>query len=112
MNIEQRLLAALIKIKQDGPKDLNCGICSNAQELVDPYECSDGGMAYHLISAYSVEWPKFSGDKLYPIPSPTGNDPMDEYDYSDDLWTGAYGELRYELLDFLINELTIKIGEE
>ena len=55
-------------------------------------------------------WPEYSGDPAYPVPSPDG-DEDDEYDaecaYDQlNLWTGAYGEARKRLLDFIIQTLS------
>lgn len=58
------------------------------------------------IVPWFEQWPKFSGDISYPVPSTDKS--LDEYhiycEYNKDdrLWTGEYGDLRKELLDFLI----------
>lgn len=50
-----------------------------------------------------VDWPKYSGEIDYPVPSP---DPIDNAQSIfwgwKNKWTGEYGQLRYELLDYLI----------
>lgn len=60
-----------------------------------------------IIMPLFEQWPKFSGDLSFPVP-----DPDDKLGHSnvyhmgsDDyiLWTGEYGNLRKELLDFLIS---------
>lgn len=55
-------------------------------------------------------WPEYSGDLVYPVPSPDGYED-DEYAaecaYDQlDLWTGPYGEARMRLLDFIIQTLS------
>lgn len=47
------------------------------------------------------EWPHYSGRTALPVPG--------EYIYP--LWTGTAGELRYDLLDFLITRLSADIAE-
>ena len=48
-------------------------------------------------------WDKFSGDRLYPVPSPDGSiTPKDCYRYTSNRWVGDYGKLRMELLNHLI----------
>lgn len=107
MDIEQfnkehlsAILDALIRVK--GNKvDASCGICANVE--------------YHCICPYSDSilmelfplWEKFSGNINYPVPSTvTGYSSECLYNYRDDLWSGEYGALHYDLLDFLIDELT------
>ncbi|QLA10700.1 hypothetical protein TH2_134 [Shewanella phage Thanatos-2] len=53
------------------------------------------------------KWPKFSGSYSYPIPSMTEGVSSSGIFWNDDipLWAGVYGDLRRELLDFLINWL-------
>lgn len=120
MNIEQfskehlsAILDALVRVKDGEITYTDVGICGNTETLlameygeVIPFN------TYELLEVFSIDWPKHSGGHLYPVPSPIeGEHPMDAYDYTDNLWDGEYGALRYELLDFLIDELT-KVVEE
>ena len=102
------VLEALIKVKGVEIEDVQFGICANTRYIVD-----DGSyVAYNVIEYLSPKWPKYSGDIAYPVPSPNGKEtPMYAYNYSDNLWTGEYGQLRYELLDFLIEELNKAVEE-
>jgi len=51
-------------------------------------------------------WPKFSGNSIYPVPSLISRQcPSQAFKYAIDMWNGAYGELRKELLQHIINEL-------
>lgn len=55
------------------------------------------------ISSVMQQWPKYSGDMKYPVPSTEDLlGPRHMYINSKNLWTGEYGDLRKELLDFLI----------
>lgn len=47
-------------------------------------------------------WPKFSGDDSFPVPSITHAYAESEYSRSTDKWVGEYGELRVELLKFMV----------
>lgn len=47
------------------------------------------------------EWPHYSGRTALPVPG----------GYTYPLWTGTAGELRYDLLDFLITRLSADIAE-
>lgn len=74
------------------------GICGNLQYLSDErYWCSS-----YMRTLYS-EWPKFSGTEEYPVPA-QGMDGYDAYDFLP-LWTGDYGQLRKELLQFCIDNV-------
>jgi len=51
-------------------------------------------------------WPKFSGNTIYPVPSTLPHQhPAKAFGFTSDMWNGAYGELRKELLQHIINEL-------
>lgn len=98
---------ALLKLREavkDG-RQLRSGICGNLVHL---------GGDESLIRGYFHRWPKFSGNRYYPVPSPTGGKAADYYDncvgwrawpHGLVRWEGAYGALRIELLDFLIEEI-------
>lgn len=45
------------------------------------------------------QWPKYSGDPEYPIPHPTET-PRSGFISADDLWAGAYGDLRREAIEW------------
>lgn len=112
MNIEQfskehlsAVLDALIRVKGGEVDDDEFGICYNAVTACT-YPPSD------VLNSLYCGWGKFSGDEHYPIPSPVEDQSPDEvYNLTGNLWEGKYGALRYELLDFLIDELT-KVGEK
>lgn len=97
------LLEQLQHIRSAGECNSNGGICLQLQ--LSPI---DRGMLIHLMSL----WPKYSGSSNYPIPStkkgltPRGCYLFHERKHS--MWTNknAYSKLRYELLDFLIAELS------
>ena len=97
------LLEQLQHIRSDGECNSNCGICLQLQ--LSPI---DSGTLIHLISL----WPKYSGNSDYPIPSTKkGLTPRGCYMFhyrKHSMWTNrnAYSKLRYELLDFLIAELS------
>ena len=98
------LLTALKQLRENGPYNRDGGICS--QLLFS--SCVDLGTLHHMMS----RWPKYSGILAYPIPSTMkGLMPRTCYNYhirKRNQWTGrnAYSKLRYELLDFMIAELS------
>lgn len=59
---------------------------------------------------YFEKWPKFSGEEEFPVPNPMGGCPRHTYWNTSSMWTGEYGRLRIELLDFLISELSEQLA--
>lgn len=100
MNIEQFskehlsvVLDALIKVKNGEIEEDYSGICYNADCISTKVNEEFG--AYEVVEAFSIGWPKHSGNVVTPCGYKSGNK-----------WIGEQGALRYELLDFLIDELT------
>ena len=64
-----------------------------------------------LLDGIVETWPKFSGSWGYPIPCDgTGyTSPCECFNSVDYLWEGVQGELRYELLRYIIQQCERKI---
>lgn len=98
------LLEKLLRVKSNGTNNSNSGICLQLGHLSG----ADLDTLHHKMSS----WPKYSGSYAYPIPSTKkGLTPRGCYMYhvrKRNNWTGknTYSKLRYELLDFLIAELS------
>ena len=61
-----------------------------------------------FLNQIAPAWPKHSKRNAYPVPHPHGGNPVNAYcDY--DAWSGAYGQLRMELLDFTIETLRLAL---
>lgn len=59
------------------------------------------------------QWPKYSGYREFPVPSDTARlTPERKFYGSCDKWSGQYGQLRMELLDFLIAKMEEEIANE
>lgn len=101
---KQEVLKALISMKDEVP-DTCLGICWNIRCLV-------GYRIDNWIDQKVVKWGKFSGDIAWPVPCPKNGSPKEAFLHIRNLWEGKYGQLRYELLDFLIEELTKEIELE
>lgn len=90
----------LLKKVHEGPDKPKCGICSQRGiiELETP--------AFELLKEVMAKWPKSSGSRLYPVPSPDPESPSVAYYTHNDLWNKntEYGRLRWELLDWLSPE--------
>jgi len=94
------LLEALIDIRDNGPFDLSYDI----PMLVVCYAEQD--YTSTLITIWK-RWPKYSEEPLFPVPHQTL--PADAaYSSLNNLWDKAteYGQARWELLDFLIEEFS------
>lgn len=97
------LLEQLQHIRSVGERNSNGGICMQLQ-----LNAMDSGTLIHLMFL----WPRYSGSSNFPIPSTKkGLTPRGCYMFHDrknSMWTNknAYSKLRYELLDFLIAELS------
>ena len=72
------------------------GICHNLRRV------SDGRYNDDAIRGMFKQWPHYSGDLIYPVPSPGRGSAMRAYDRRPDLWVGPYGASRMDLLAFLI----------
>ena len=110
---KQLVLAAfveLLRLADEGKvPDVDSGICHNVDCVlwrgctdIDLYEKAweffDGKVTENIWP----HWSKFSGSAAYPIPGG-----VDVYwDKEGELWAGEQGQLRRELLQFTIEQLT------
>ena len=81
--------------------DRNHGICENLYRFCIEHDIPLHGFAF--VKIVSPLWPKFSGNKFYPVP-------FQEWFAADaycnkPLWEGEYGKSRKELCMFLANHL-------
>ena len=97
-NVWFTLLKDLQILKAVGPKDIHVGICGNIPFSHDRDD---------LLRTTMMQWPKFSGRTIYPVPDPQGGSPYEAYHRIESLWDhqDPYCQLRWELLDWCINHL-------
>lgn len=102
------VLEALIKVKGGEIDDIRCGICWNTTyHLMGTVHDTSYLFDSSLFDHYTPLWSKYTGNSGYPVPAVSvGYTPQQEYLSSRDKWAGKYGQLRYKLLDFLIEKLT------
>ena len=119
----QLMLDAALDIKA-GNFDKSVGICGNIDHKVTNamhvkfpgYVINDDDEfimnSWRILRRASCTWPKFSGDAEFPIDDP--HEIETAYDAYARLpkWTGAYGALRFELLDHVIDFLKKEIERE
>lgn len=116
------VVAALRRLRHD-PRDIEAGICYNLALELDAREVMYGRGTYpawayatrDTAMKAAVHWPLYSGSESYPVPHPMvlpngGEDAevvercaADAYEQGLDQWEySPYGDLRRQLLDFLI----------
>lgn len=103
-----RVLAVCVSvILTSGPRLPKSGACINVEAEVSYVRFGDLLEISELFNALCEKWPKFSGDYLYPVPSPyPGILPVELYQYMPHIpkWSGQYGALRREMLEFVRDE--------
>jgi hypothetical protein len=105
MDIVNELSESLVYVKRR--PDKKSGICNLVAETIT---CHGGNMG-KLLAKVMKKWPKHSGDKRYPVPSGMyGVSAEDAYEKTRDYtyrWSKhtVYGALRWELLEFCVEEL-------
>lgn len=110
--LKSKILAGLIEIRDNGPQIEYHGICQNLRLVAVPDYTNTFKCDWNIVEEFDYWlnktfplWTKFSGDLNYPIQA-EGLSPWESY-YKLKLWDteGESGQLRYELLDFLISVL-------
>ena len=102
---------SIVKMCQElldkGPVEPALGICFSLSWI--------NGQGYYkvmsLLDGIVETWPKFSGSLGYPIPGDGTDytDPNHCFNSVENLWEGVQGELRRELLQFIIKQCERKI---
>jgi hypothetical protein len=99
----------ILKDIKKKPHTIQCGICYNFKWHESTFRNKE---LYDVLNQHDLsitQWPKFSGWVNYPIPHSKDEHP--EHAYSNyDKWSKRtkYGRLRYELLDWLIEQFESK----
>ena len=119
----QLMLDAALDIKA-GNFAKGYGICTNLQDKVDyamsvkfpEYTIDDDDddltmNSWRILRRAFRTWPKFSGDIDFPIDDPYEIEQAQDAYARLPKWTGAYGALRFELLDHIIDCLRKEIEE-
>jgi len=89
------ILRSLLDLKINGPRHPQKGICWHFPLY--------NHLVYRRVCKLFTRWPQFSGERLFPVPPG-----VDAYYSASNLWdqNTPYGQARYDLLDFLIKELS------
>lgn len=111
IEMRERLLAALLIVKRDGPVDHTQGLCfAVAHVLGIDIEVDESEYDDLLLGSMST-WPKSSGSINFPVPGTNGKGYVANYiDFrrsKENMWDPKteYGRLRLELLDHCITQL-------
>lgn len=94
---KEALLAALYRVKFTAFK--RRGICGELSYAIRKKE----------LKRLFALWPKFSGCAVYPVPG--SGVAFSRAVSSKSLWSGEYGRLRKELLNFMIEQLERELAE-
>lgn len=106
------MLNGLRKIRDEGPVHPNDGICRNLSSTTGEARKAQGfyedQVERELVRVFR-RWDHWSGSYEYPVPAPSGCHTGEFYEARQKgrLWdrTTEYGQLRWQLLDFCIQEL-------
>lgn len=119
----QLMLDAALDIKT-GNFDEEYGICENISYKVTyamtvkfpEYVIDDEDKiimnSWRILRHTFYTWPKFSGDVNFPIDDPYEIETTEDAYVRLPKWTGAYGKLRFELLDHVIDYLKKEIEKD
>lgn len=125
LNHHKTLLTVLHSIRENIGKSKE-GICN---QIVDNYQsikrASTLNAMYRICQSIWITWKYYSGSIHFPVPAPvkpshTPDEPI-MLNLQDGAalaafllsprWTGSYGELRRDLLNFLISEVEARIKD-
>jgi len=99
------LLARAKALRENGPDHLQTGLCTNLRLR---------GVEHRVFEEIAKGGPQYSGNIEFPVPL-KHNDPAVAYQDARDygwMWDKAtpYGQARWDLLDFLIAELSESVS--
>jgi hypothetical protein len=99
----------ILKDIKKKPHNTYCGICYNFEHHPSNIETLELYDALNELNLSITQWPKYSGWIRFPIPHNKHKDSENAYDVCDK-WSkkSKYGRLRYELLDWLIEQFESK----
>ena len=100
---KEALLAALYRVKFAAVK--RYGICGEFNRYYHGKAAEPNKELKRLFAL----WPKFSGCAVYPVPG--SGAAYGRAVSSKRLWSGEYGRLRKELLNFMIEQLEKELAE-
>lgn len=88
--------------------DYDIGLCNQSWNLCVDFKKYETDCYYSLtdvIKNHVEDWDEYSGNINYPVKSPRGLTPFDEYVEVDNYYYGTYGESRKRLAQFLSEKL-------
>lgn len=107
----QKLLLCLLRLRRDaGIVETNsiCHFIVNSLGIPTLRHLRESQYVKELF----ISWPEYSGNIMFPVPSPQGRSPSAEFALNhDNLWTGEYGASRRRLLDYMIQSVQNDIAE-
>tara|TARA_R110000851_G_scaffold34889_1_gene92337 strand:- start:5906 stop:6199 length:294 start_codon:yes stop_codon:yes gene_type:complete len=92
----ERVVKALLIMKEKGPTDVDFGICFNLTCKTGEFRTQRTGIdGYLLVAKHAASWEHYSGNPYFPV----------ALDRLKPLWEGEGLELRHSLIDHIIAKL-------
>ncbi|MNF46482.1 hypothetical protein D3C87_1563740 [compost metagenome] len=107
--LHQQIHAALLTIKESGPKDEYLGICGNVSQIMDLH-CDLDDDVEHILTELFSDWPDKSFSTAYPIGNWTNKPSKLFWHFHGSrkpMWDRQtkYGAARWALLEHCLNKL-------
>lgn len=106
-------LAAAVAVKFAEEVDDTSGVCGNIENYQEFYtRTKEEGS--HAVGRLAKTWPYYSGSRYYPVPSTLDGLNAEccfgELLITEGLWAGEAGDLRWDLLNHVLDHLTLEAG--
>lgn len=112
ISVKKEIYNALVRIKEGEIKDRHSGICQSLGCILQPTVYNPHSVSVGFVIIYSQGWQHHSGNHVYPVPEQYAPSEEGEPPCGWDYWNGKEGELRYDLLNYLIDKLGNEISGE
>lgn len=100
---QKQILLDALRVIKDTPPIVALGICPNIDYATLYVENCDDHAIQMLFKGHAKSWPLYSGDHNYPVPATSADTSATAAYYrAEHMWEGKYGNLRKQLLDFVI----------
>lgn len=113
MTDHEACLAALRSVEAASAIWGEFGICALAEDYIETVLHLDSSELMLLVSDAMKLWPKRSESAMFPVPGIDGCGASVEFYFAQknsSMWEGAYGDLRKELLAYLIDYFEARVG--
>lgn len=107
--VQQEMLALLLQIQVDGPKNPRTGICDQLQKVL-PFGY---GKVMQTMEEMFLTWPLYSGEDTFPVPHPELAPDVAYLEAEGNIWdkNTEYGRNRWSLLEHCVSQLQIQLSK-